>query len=109
MASYGVNFADQVAARPVGLLVGTDRSAIVSPAAHVTVLLVSEQVVALEPETVQVMLVATPAFITVNAYELPDPGLPLRLTSRLDSVPALGIGIATFASVLLLAHANAAT
>jgi hypothetical protein len=104
-----VNFADQVAVRPVGPLFGADRSAIVSPSAHVTVLLVSEQVVAVVPETVQVMLVATPAFITVNAYELPDPGLPLMLTSRLDSVPALGIGTATVVSVLLLVHANAAT
>ncbi len=79
----------------VGLLFGTDRSAIVSPATNAAVLVPSEHVVALLPDTVHVMFVVLPFFITVNAYDLLVPGFVLSEMLRLDSVPAVGIGMAT--------------
>jgi hypothetical protein len=78
-----------VALRPVGLLLGAERTLTVLPgsSAMLVVPVVSVQLV-LPEVMVQVMPVVLPFTIRVNAYEFaPKPGSPLMDTEKLDNVP----------------------
>ena len=82
------NVMHHLASTLVGVPLGITRRLISSPATTETEFVLSIPVVSEAPVTVTVRLVAAPFFITVKAYDLLAPAVPVSLMRRFFSEPA---------------------